>query len=161
MTGSDFKHTQFVFHEVKQAKPPVRSFKYGQSTSLSQHVNLQPQLTSVRSSCCDECQIALATHNCPGLAYERALLLLQQSSVPRWVVLWSLGCSERLATTQDKHKQRHPLGRLTPRASVGACQPGLWPGGAGTVPEHPSRHPESTGSPQWKDCISLHGEHWG
>lgn len=79
------------------------------------------------------------------------LLLLGEGGVPSWVVLWSLQHSKKKATTQDKHKQWHPLGRLTPRACVGACQPGLGP----------SRHPKSTGSPLWKVCISMHRAHCG
>lgn len=89
------------------------------------------------------------------------LLLLREGGVPSWVVLWSLQHSKKKATTQDKHKQWHPLGRLTPRACVGACQPGLWPGGVDMAAEHPSRHPKSTGSPLWKVCISTHRAHCG
>lgn len=51
------------------------------------------------------------------------------------MVLWSLQRSEKLTTTQQKSKQGHPHGRLTPRAGLGACQPGLWPGGVGSAAE--------------------------
>lgn len=96
-----------------------------------------------------------------GLARVGEGISWREGGVPGWVVLWSVQRSEKLATTQDKHKQGHPLGRLTPRASVDACQPGLWPGGVGMAAEHPSRHPKSMGSPQWKVCISPHGAHCG
>lgn len=81
--------------------------------------------------------------------------------MPGWVVLQSQQHSEKLATTQDKHKQGHPLGRLTPRAFLGACQPGLWPGGVGMAAEHPGKHPKSMGSLQWKVYISPRGAHCG
>lgn len=74
--------------------------------------------------------------------------------MPDWVVLWSLQHSEKLATAQDKHKQGHPLGRLTPRACVGACQSRLWHGSLSVAGVQPGRHPKSVSSPHWKVCIS-------
>lgn len=68
---------------------------------------------------------------------------------------------EKLTTAQDKHQRWHPLGWLTPRACVGACQPGLWPGSVDTAAQHPSGLPESAGSPWWKVCISTYGAHCG
>ncbi|KAK5856283.1 hypothetical protein PBY51_007891 [Eleginops maclovinus] len=56
----------------------------------------------------------------------RGRFMKRDYCVPGWVLLWSQLHREKLAATQDKHKQGHPLGRLTPRACVGACQPGLW-----------------------------------
>lgn len=149
MTGSNLKYTQFVFHELKHSKPPVWSFKYGLSSSLHQYADPQPQPTSVRSSCSADANGRLQPTTLRGLARvgegiswrER-----EEGGVSGWVVLWSQQHSEKLATAQDKHKQGHPLGRLTPRACVGACQPGLWPGGVGTVAEqHPGRHPRVDG----------------
>lgn len=159
MTGSNLKYTQFVFHELKHAKPPGWSLKFGQSSSLSQYVDPQPQPTSVRSSCRDRCQRPLTAHNCPGLGQGRRGHFFFQRG---WCVgLGGAIVSEKLVTTQDKHKQGHPLGRLTPRACVGACQPGLWPGGLGMAAEHPGRHPKTTCLPQWKVCISPHRTHCG
>lgn len=71
-----------------------------------------------------------------------------EGGVLGWVALLSLQDSEKVATTLDKHKQGHPLGRLTPRAYVDACQPGLRPGG-GVWTQQPTtlpQHPISTGS---------------
>jgi len=78
-----------------------------------------------------------------------------------WVVLWSQQQSKKRATAQGKHKQGHPLGRLTPRACVAACQPRLWPGGVCVAAEHPNGHLESMGLSLWKVCISQHGAHRG
>lgn len=81
-----------------------------------------------------------------------------EGGVLGWVALLSLQDSEKVATTLDKHKQGHPLGRLTPRAYVDACQPGLRPGGRGVdaAANHPSTAPHIHGFvSQWKVCISL------
>ena len=116
----------------------------------------------IQSSSSNRCRRPLTANNCPGHRQgRRGHFLEREVGVLGWVVLRSLKHSEKLATTQNKHKQGHPLGRLTPRACVGACQPGLWPQGVGTAAEHPARHPMSMGSPQWKVCISLHGGHCG
>ena len=81
-----------------------------------------------------------------GISWREREREREEGGVSGWVVLWSQRHSEKRTTAQDKHKQGHPLGRLTPRASVGACQPGLWPGGAGTpATQHPGRHPRVDG----------------
>lgn len=113
-------------------------------------------------------QMPKATLDCPGFGQGRRghCFFFERQREKGWCA--GLGGAmvttaqwEKLATTQDKHKQGHPLGRLTPRACVGACQPGLWPGGVGMAAEQPGRHPKSTSSPQWKVCISPNRAHCG
>lgn len=78
-----FKKTQFVFHELKHAKPPVMSFKYGLSSSLPQYVNAQPQPTSVQSSCSDGRQRPLTAYSCPGIGQgRRGHFLEREGGVP-------------------------------------------------------------------------------
>lgn len=133
MIGSNFKYTQFVFHELKHAKPLVWPFKYGLSSALPQYVDPQPQLTS------DPAQLQRQTpkgpltarKNCPELGQGRRGHFLEGrvAVLPGWVVLHG----EKLATTQDKHKQGHPLGRLTLRACVRRlpAQAAAWGGWCG------------------------------
>lgn len=111
----------------------------------------QPQTIPVRSSCSDRCQKLLWACNSPGLSQGRTgHFYRREGGAPGWVVLWSLQHSEKLATAQDKHKQGHPLGRLTPCACVGACQSRLWHGSLRMAGEHLGRHPKSASSSQWK-----------
>lgn len=134
--------------------PAVLFFKHSQSSSPPQYAEPQPEPTSIQSIC----NRPLTAHRawpgvCEGISWYE----------PGWVVQRSPEPSEKLATTQDKHKQGHPSGRPTPRACVGACQPGLQPGawGGGRGRRRPVSAPESTGSPQWKVCISPRGARRG
>lgn len=85
-----------------------------------------------------------------------------EGGVPGWVVLWSLQHSEKVATTEDKHKHGTPAGQ-TDAVCLCGCLPAwavAWGEGGSMATEHPGRHPK-TSSPQWKVCISQHRAVYG